>query len=223
MSEGIRYNDRALVLGQTGSGKSELLNHQFSAIRCQKLLLDTKEEWTIPGLEQTSAVEAIDWSAPVIHYVPATSRREEIDELFQVCYGRRHLVVCVHELADLCEYEASRTPQFVKDYYSKGRAHGLGLLGASQRPFEMPKRAKTEAQHVFVVVPRLDEDDHNTIARLAGRPPRELADLIDQVLASHGRHSFLWFDRVQQTMVVCPPLPEHVRSQSIVRRRAGVV
>ncbi len=47
---GIRFNDRTIILGRSGSGKSELANYIATKPRCQILLYDTKDEFTVPGI-----------------------------------------------------------------------------------------------------------------------------------------------------------------------------
>ena len=221
MSDGIAYNDRVLVLGQTGSGKSEILNHLFSTIRCQRLLLDTKGgEWGIAGVEPARSIEEVDWQAPIIHFVTQTDDPEEVDELFGAARTRRHLSICVHEMCDLCNYRAAKTPPNVSAYLSKGRAHGLGLIGGSQRPYEMPVRGRSEVQHVLIVVPRLGREDVAAMAGLGiGVEPRQLGEMIDQVELEHGEHSFLWFRKGARGHTVCKPLPEQLRRRTIVERR----
>lgn len=218
----IDFNDRTLVLGYTGSGKSELLNAHFSTMRCQRVLVDTKDEWTIPGVEAVSDPEAIDWREPIVHFVGRTGALEEIDGLFAAAYDHRPLVVCVHELGDLCDFVPSRTPPHVNAYLSKGRSHGLGLLGASQRPVEMPKRAKTEAQHVFAFTPRMSPEDVETIARMMDASPRDLGRWLDECHENKGPYSFLWFDRRAREITRWPALPEHVRAKSAINRRGEV-
>jgi energy-coupling factor transporter ATP-binding protein EcfA2 len=104
---GIVHHDRVFIAGRTGSGKSELINVLFSGFACQRLLVDTKDEFDIPGVERVRDVAAIDWSEPIIHYVDSSSQAGEFDELFEACLRRRHLVVAVHELA---ERRAPSTP-----------------------------------------------------------------------------------------------------------------
>lgn len=223
--QGIAYNQRVFVAGQNRSGKSEFVNYLFSNFRCQRFLLDTKGgEWTIAGVEPTTDAAAIDWREPIIHFVTQTSEVEEIDEIFQVLNTRQNISVCVHELGDLCGHSTNRTPASVNRYYSQGGAWGRGIIGASQLPVDMPKRAKTEAQHVFTFVPPLTEDDLKTIARmLAGIDAAELKTLIEETEREHGQYSFLWFQKsARAEPVAYPPLPEHLRKQIIVKRVAGV-
>jgi hypothetical protein len=217
---GIRYNDRSLVLGQTRSGKSELLNVIFSSFQAQRVLVDTKDEWAISGVPRVADVDAIDWRAPVIHFASERGDPAEFDELFDRAYRQRGpMVVAVHELGDLCDYQPNRTPPAFRRYLSMGAAHGLGLLGASQRPVEMPRRARTEAEHVFAVVPRLDPDDVAVVARMMNLPPERLGRDLDELQQAHGLHSFLWFDRRSRSLAGYQPLPASWRRRSIVQRR----
>lgn len=222
--EGIDYNQRLFVAGETRSGKSEFLNLIFSGFRCQRFLLDTKGgEWVIPGVEPVSDVEAIDWREPIIHFVTRSAEVAEIDEIFVALNRRRNIVVCVHELGDLCGHSTNATPASVNRYISQGGAMGRGLIGASQIPVDIPKRAKTEAQHIVCVVPPLGEDDLKTIARMiSGISWQELQIMLEEVQQEYGKWSFVWFQKGGVEPVAFAPLPDHLRSSIIVRRAAGV-
>lgn len=222
MSEGIKYNQRVLVLGETGSGKSELLNHLFSTLRCQRILLDTKGgEWGIAGVEPVTAVEDIDWKAPVIHFVAQTDDPAELEPIFATARDRKQPIsICAHEMGDLCNFNAQGTPPAISSYISKARAWGGGFMGGSQRPVEMPVRGKTEVQHVFVVVPPQGDDELQAIARIGlGLSKNELRELLRRVQQEHGDHSFVWFRKGVQEPLICKPLPEHLRKRTIVQRK----
>lgn len=225
MNQGIHYNQRVFVAGQSRSGKSEVVNYLFSQFHCQRMLLDTKGgEWQIPGVEPVSDVEAIDWQAPIIHYVTRDTGVAEIDELFSAAEQRRNLVIAVHELGDLCEHSTNKAPASVNRYFAQGGAWGRGLIGASQLPVDMPKRAKTEAQHVFVMVPPLAEMHLAEVARMIeGMSTRDLKRLLEAVGSEHGQYSFIHFPKgVGGEPTVWRPLPEQMRSEIIVRRSPGV-
>jgi energy-coupling factor transporter ATP-binding protein EcfA2 len=225
---GVRFNDRALLVGSTGSGKSELLNWLFANLRCQRLLLDSKDEFSVRGddgrlVEPVSDVESIDWSERTVHFKTSPiAGPEDYDALFERCYSRRNLVVVVHELADVCDFNPNRTPRWFNAYVSKGRARGLGLYAGTQRPVQVPVRARTENEHVFMVGERLvNRNDHAEVASWMGQHPAELARLIDRVQEQLGgepdeqgrRHAYLWFQRASQSVTACPPLPaEHRRA-----------
>lgn len=229
---GLRYNDRVLILGSTGSGKSELINLMAMDLRVQRILIDTKDEFSVPDgdggfVEPARDVEDLDWQLPILHYVPATDDVDEMQELFGALYRRRQLVAIVHELSDVCGYQAARTPPAFNSYVSKGRVRGLGIVGGSQLPVHIPVRMRTESDHVFAFVPRfLRKSDHDAIAEAMGQDPRELETMFDEVQEQLGHetpdgklYSFLWFTRRSRKLVACPPLNEQTRSRITIVRR----
>lgn len=218
----IAYNQRTLCLGPTGSGKSELLNAQLSAFRVQRVVYDSKDEFSVAGAELVRDVAAIDWRAPLIHFVPGEDVRGDAQAFFAAAFRQpRALLVAVHELADLCEYRAHATPPAVNRYIRQGRAHGKGLLGASQRPVEMPVSARSEPEHIFAfTTPPLAPDDLDAVARMMGRSPAELLQHLSQAQRELGPFSFVYFDRATGALTLCPPLPEHLRRRTIVNRRS---
>jgi hypothetical protein len=223
--EGIQYHQRVLVLGQTRSGKSELINHLASAMRCQLFFLDTKGgEWAIDGVEPVKSIYDVDWSQRIILLETVTDEITEIDEIFGVLRTRKGICVVAHELADLCGHSTNRTPMNVSAYYSKGGAHRQGILGGSQVPVDMPARGRSEVQHVFVVVPAMGEDNLKAIARVGiGVDWKELKALLEDVEHAHGEHSFVWFRKGVKGYTICPPLPAAVIAQTIVKRPHGVL
>jgi hypothetical protein len=209
-------------VGPTESGKSELLNVLFSEMRCQRLLFDTKgHEWTIAGVEPVSDPEAIDWQQPIIHYVTMGTDLDEVKAVFGQCCQRKNLSVCVHELNDLSGYSTNRTPEVVNRYLSQGGANGRGLLGATQMPVDMPKRARSEVQHVFTLAPPIDEDHLKVLCRIVGGiSAEEMGEEIAAVQVEHGEHAFIhWPKGALQEPTAFPPLPDHVRANNIVQRR----
>lgn len=220
MSDGIAYNGRTLVIGVTGSGKSELLNAQFSTFRCQRVLYDSKHEFTIPDVHAVTAdVDMIDWRQPIVHFRPGEDTRGDAQRFFAAAFGRPGpLVVAVHELGDLCDYNANAAPPSVRRYLVQGRAKGKGLLGGTQRPVGLPKQALTEAGDIFIFVPRLSAEDLVTVAREVGIPQDDLGRHLDRLHDELGDHSFLRWSRKTRQLVRVPPLPARVRRRSVVRR-----
>lgn len=219
---GVRWHERVFVAGYTGSGKSELINHLFSRMRCQRLLVDTKPEFTIPGVEPTRSIDALDWSAPIIHYQDRSNDLDEYDELFYHALKRRHLVVAVHELADLCDDQPNRAPKWVKAYLRKGNARGCGLLGASQRPVCMPRVSRTEAQHVVSFNPPVDVEDRKIMAALMQTTLERHDQALEQARRltpdPEGLHTFAWYDRQSRNLAISGPIPDRVRARIMVHR-----
>lgn len=218
------YNDRLYALALTRSGKSELLNVIFSGLACQRLLLDPKPEFSIPGHEPVSTPDEIDWTAPLIHYKPAPgSDCAQYEQIFAQAFTRRGLTICAHELAALVDYQPNRAGRYMISYCAQGGALGLGLLAGTTRPKLVPTAAIAEATHVICLPPQLARREDTQAAAEALSPVGDLpltGDDLAGELAHLPRYGFLWKDRRQEGAPLhsFPPLPEAVRRLSIVQR-----
>jgi len=221
--DGIRFTDRVFVGGMNGAGKSGVINHLAGLYRCQVLLYDTKDEFTVPGVEAVHRPEQIDWDQRVIHLIDDNGDLADTDRLFKTAWQRKvgrtghhyGLVVVVHELGDLCSDQPGRTPQWFSNYVRKGRAHGLGLLCGSQRPRNIPRVARSEARHVFSMARGYDPEDLPVMAALHQMNVRELERALDQAHAN-SEYAYVWTDRVNRATVIRPALPpEKLRGLAI--------
>lgn len=219
---GIRYTDRVFVGGVTGSGKSVLINHLSTAYRCQRFVYDTKDEFTIPGVQAVHHVERIDWNQPVIHYIDDDGDLAKTNRLFKTLWRRKvgrsghryGLVVIVHELGDLCADQPGATPQWVSNYIRKGRAHGLGLLAGGQRPRNIPRIARTECTHVFSFAGGFDPEDVPVMAQMHRMTVPEYERALAQA-SRLGEHAYVWGDRRARVNVIRPPLTSSMRASSL--------
>lgn len=221
---GIRFTDRVVIFGRSGSGKSVLTNHLGEQPRCQVVLYDTKDEFTVPGVEPVYKPSAIRWNERVIHVIDDSCELGDVGRLFQACWDRKvgrtgqhyGLVVVVHELGDLCLDTPQKTPRPVINYIKKGRAHGLGLIGASQRPVNIPKSARTEVQHVFTFAGGLDPDDLPVAAKMHRMSVPEFEAALEQA-SQLGEHAYIWGDIRARRNSIRPELPEHLRRQTLAQ------
>lgn len=218
MSIAAAYNERCVAIGQTGSGKSELLNVMQAGLKCQTAVFDSKDEFAVPNVLAAGDVDEIDWSQPIVHFVPGEDVRADAQAFFTAAFARRHLTVIVHEASDLCEYNANGTPPAVNRYIRQGLRHGLGLFAGTQRLVNIPKSCLTEAQHFYLFVPVLSDVELRTIAAEMKIAPDDLAALMGQVHADLGEHAFVHWSRRTRQLTPCPPLPEKVRARVKVRR-----
>lgn len=231
-SGGIRYHHRTFVAGASGGGKSEMLNHLATRFRCQRLLLDTKDEWSVPGVEPVHSVKAIDWNQPIIHLiidVDGGGDVQEIGRLFRVAWhrkvgraqGKRYgLVIIVHELGDVCDDHPGKTPSSFTTYVKKGDAHGLGLLAGTQRPVNVPKIARTQSEHVMSMALGFDDAD---IDEMAGVHSMSVADYKRALEQAHevGPYAYVYRNRITRTNVIRPQLPELYLRRTIAHNIAA--
>jgi hypothetical protein len=223
---GMRASDRVIIFGQSGSGKSVVANHLFSQIRCQRLIWDSKDEYVVPGVEPVTRVGDIDWRQPIIHVIDEDGDLEDVNRLFRACLARRAgrgggrdygIVVLVHEAGDLCADNPGKTPRYAGAYARKGRAHNQGLIACTQRPVNFPKSFRSEAQHVIVMCDEFDADDWPIVARVLGRPERELRAQVDQIRERYPKHAYIWRNNHTGKTVLRPPLPVEALHRSVVR------
>lgn len=231
-SGGIRYHHRVFIAGATNGGKSELLNHIATRFRCQEILLDTKDEWNIPGIPPVHNVRAIDWNQRLVHLivdVDGGGDLDEIDLLFRVAWhrkvgraqGKRYgLVIIVHELGDICDDTPGRTPGSFITYVKKGDAHGLGLLAGTQRPVNVPKIARTQSEHVMSMARGFDAADIDEMAKVHNLPVPAFERALQQA-NEVGPYAYVYRNRILQTNVIRPQLPELYLRRSLARNIAS--
>lgn len=227
----INYFDRAVAIGFTQSGKSELINIPFSGFRCQRALVDYKREFALPEVSPVYDPDQLDWSQPLIHFRPHPGRGpEQFEEFFQAAMELTGpLVVACHEIGALINYRPQAAGPYLTAYFTQGAALGKGALMATQRPKNVPVFCLTEADHHFVTVPQLTRDDDLQTVADAMSPVNQdrftkddLSRELTSAISLHGRYSFLWKDRRSGVLQTFSPLPEHIRRMSIVKRTQSV-
>ena len=228
---GIRFNDRVIVFGSSGSGKSTLINHLAAGVTCQVLIWDSKDELIVPGVTPVEDPARIRWKDRIIHVVDDTCDLENVSRLFDLCWQRKAtreeispdgaiprgygLVVVVHELGDVCLDQPNRAPRSFINFAKKGRQRALGLIAGSQRPVNIPRTGRTEVQHVMTFAGGLDPDDLPVVAKMHRMPAGAFEHALADTQARYGEHAFIWHNRRLNTNTIKPPLPDHLRNQTI--------
>jgi hypothetical protein len=206
MSRGVRFDDRVLIVGKAGQGKTtlgEYLFDQMSGVR--RTIVDPKG-LIDAGVPVARSPEQLDLSAPVSHYIPSSLERDEYEELFWLLWmtpGPRLLYL--DESAG--PTTANWAPKGLILWVQQGRQHGKGLIACTQRPVGIAPPLRTEAEHVYVMVPRTTRDDLATIAGDIGREYRELDEELSWLLQNEGLYSHLWYCRPTNELHRCGPLP----------------
>jgi hypothetical protein len=221
----VNYNDRCLILGKTTSGKSELARYLFSAFTgCRRVCVNVKGLADV-GVPAVSDPGAVDWTAPVINFVPRSSKQELYEELYAgiLAHGGPTVVWLDEAFGPTT---GNRAPDSLIMVQTQGAQRGIGHLVCSQRPENIAVPLRTEAEHVWIFVPPISYNDLEAIAReiayLDDAPcgPRELADLLRSVQAKHGLYSSVWWNRATGELVECEPLPASVVGAPLQQPRA---
>lgn len=206
MSRGVRFDDRTLLVGKSGFGKSTLgqyLLNQMGQVR--RTVIDPKDELDL-GVPAVRDPAQLDLSAPLSHYVPSSLERDEYEELFWLLWmtpGPR--LIYLDESAG--PTSANWAPRGLILWIQQGRGKGKGLIACTQRPVGVAPPLRTEAEHVFIMVPRTTRDDLATIAADIGREYRELDEELSWLHEHEGDYSHLWYCRPTNELHRCAPLP----------------
>lgn len=207
------YTDRLAIVGETGSGKSELARHLFERARCRRLFVDPKHTWRVKDVKPAYTVADIDWRAPVIHVRPPWFDRAFSDELYRAAFRRlRHAVVLTDE-----SYGVS-SPSWhgagIDAVQTQGRELELGHIALIQRPVNVARTLYTESTHIFVFR-GIDDDDLQTLRR--SFVWLSLEQLRDE-LFKLPKYGYLWIDRDRRIVLAADPLPAELRKPKLLFR-----
>lgn len=202
----IKHNDRVFIQGKTDSGKTVLARHLFESFSgTRRTCIDPKGRISL-GVEPARAPYELDLAAPLSHYIPSELEDEEYEELFRrLWFAGGPRVIWLDESAG--PTKAGWAPKFLRFIVQQGREHDIGLIACSQRPVNVETTLRSEAEHVFMFVPRTTKRDVDTIAGDIGREAAEVAGQLDSLLAEEGLWSHLWYCRNTNELIRCAPLP----------------
>lgn len=171
-------DERVLLCGQSGRGKTVLLTDFLSAKK-NFHLLDTKLASSfVDGGGIGTEVDGehiyrrdymgpgkFVWHCPDdfnIQYNP-----ESIERYFSKVYELGNRVIAIDELLDIAT--SSSTPFSVNRVQTRGREKGMGLWAGTQRPTGILPTIRTEAQHKYQFFVE-DPDDQDRMDSAFGRP-----------------------------------------------------
>lgn len=144
-----RPADRTLAIGRTGAGKSGWIRYRFRQIRSQKICIDVNNAESFPGVKPARDVADIDWSQPIIHYVPRDpSDQGEFEALYRQLFKRRGIAIWLDECYGVTT--ASSAPKHLVLVQTQGRKFDQRHLAATQRPVHINRNLIAQADHVLL-------------------------------------------------------------------------
>jgi ABC-type dipeptide/oligopeptide/nickel transport system ATPase component len=173
---GLKRGDRALVVGQSGSGKTFLSLQLARALPRPVLIVDTKWSgeiaraakkygWTIDTEDVPELNEGVVvWRPGPDLLADPMGIDAVLDNLVrnqQICS------VYIDELYQL--HRQGRAGPGIIGLYTRGREMGFTTLACSQRPAWVSQFCKTEASH-YIVMRLLLPDDRKNMAEMMGAP-----------------------------------------------------
>lgn len=207
MPEPVRYHDRALVVGKTRSGKSVLARYLVGQMTGARRLLVNVKGLEQVGVAPVRSLEAIDWSAPVVDFIPPSMHDQVFADLYRAAFERGGpRVIWLDEAMGVTR--ANYAPEHLRLVQQQGAALGIGHVYCSQRPQNIATELKSEAEHIFICGTVFARRDLDALAVEMGLSGDELSRRLRELHGDHGDFAFLWYERGSGELTDCAPLPE---------------
>lgn len=214
----MRFNERALLVGKTRSGKTTFERYLLAHMRCRRILANVKGRMDV-GVPPVSELSSIDWAAPVINWVPPSFDRRVFADFYMACWQHRGppTVLADDELA------AVTSPGYAPDGWlliqQQGGEWDFGHINCAQRCKNIKMEARTEAEEFYIWC-GLSQPDldwlADEISEVDGQPfsgydlRRRLEELAGRYPAPPGSsvasHAFLRWSRASGELDDCAPL-----------------
>jgi hypothetical protein len=161
MDLSISSNDRVLITGKTGTGKTYLAERLTRPLS-RLLVIDSKgtlKGWDLDPIEEcTRKFEQKDGTARARALPPLKGDFDEWKfELFERAYMWGNLTVYIDEMYAIVPPN-TKAPTSLIACYTRGREYGIGIWASTQRPVWIPLFSLSEAEHFFVFRLMLEED-----------------------------------------------------------------
>jgi len=170
----IKSNDRVLVCGRTGSGKSVLVNRLLLPKMTNYVIYDYKHEINVPGAEVFSSMADFRTKPDqrAVIYRTASGGNEEFDALCRQVFYRGNNTLVLDEIAYHC---SSSVIMPHHDLIMRlGRSKGVGIVNCTQRPRGLHNNVISQCEHFFIF-DLIQETDRKKLAEFCGESVMERA------------------------------------------------
>lgn len=162
----INSNDRVLVVGKTGSGKTYMSRILLADVE-RLTIIDTKNSLSSWGNE-SNAIRALQGvigikskTARIRHVPPLATDQKKLERWYNEtligAYNEGDQIIYIDELFAVAPPKTA-PPLALTAMYTRGREHGIGVWSCTQRPVWIPLFALSESDHFFCFRLQLDED-----------------------------------------------------------------
>lgn len=210
----IRLSDRAVSVGKTGSGKSELMLHLWARSQRQRVLVDVADHYELgPAAVEEGAIDVdrvgdLDWRVRTIRFVPNQSQRQ-YNDLFAAIFDRGNVDVLLDELYG--PTTATSSPPWLRRVVTQGRKRSIRFLATTQRPAHVLPEAIDQAEHLYLF-PLTRHDDFTRLTDRTGVHADGLAAAVRELprldhLETAEPSGYLYHNVGKAELVRMPPLP----------------
>ena len=187
----LKFNDRIMIVGVTGSGKSELMRHLLKSYRDQGI------NYIIYDSQHQHGDLASYAEGEHENFVYQPKEVDSIEEFETICrsvWRRRNLVFAIENLDFYSTPQKPQSPTF-KKLVHLGRMKGIGLIMTTRRIADVHKSPCSQVRHWFIFRTFLP-NDVKYLRQFIG-------DTADQAMKLEEHEFIYWsFNKVK----ICPPI-----------------
>jgi energy-coupling factor transporter ATP-binding protein EcfA2 len=208
---GFRLEDRVLLVGQTGKGKTTLalwVIQQLQPVRA--IIFDPKGEFDF-GEHFPPARTPAELRARIhlrlVHYVPASFERDQLEEACRIVWAAPGPYVwLIDEAAEITN--PNYCPEGLRLGVTQGRRFRKMVLALTQRLAECHPVFRSQASHIVVFVPEPIALDLKEISRAIRREVALIKAELESLHAEQGDFAHLWWVGETNELRRCAPLPD---------------
>ncbi len=147
----ITSSNRVMIVGTTGSGKTELVKNLLAS-QNRVIIIDPKHEFKLEGFKVNKNFNYPNAFTKTFRQIlrPRPGRDDErLAEFLYTAYKRRNVTIYCDELA-VIEESYPETLSVMKVIQVTGRSRHVGIWNATQRPRNFPRTFMTESEVFFM-------------------------------------------------------------------------
>jgi len=194
--DGSRKKLHTLVLGTSGSGKTQACKNLISQSGIRFVAFDPEGEHTKNGFDSFKEFSAVLKKADIsgkpyrLAYTGATCEKDFerfCEAVWDVLDGRKETYVLLEEVGQFTESSGPAMKKF-RNLLLRGRKYGAIVYTVAQRPAEIPSTARQ--QSTFRYVGLMDgEDDAKAAAKFADVTAQKLLDIEPDTLTFYRKQT----------------------------------
>lgn len=151
----LANDQRLIVVGATGSGKTVLIKHFLSRLN-RVFVIDPKHTFKLDGYKVRRGLPMFGSEFRVI-FRPRKGDDDQMSDLLRDLFKMKNVTIYCDELATLAEVY-KETTETLADISRTGRERRVSVWAALQRPRWVPRVFFTEAENMFIFNLRSEED-----------------------------------------------------------------